>query len=97
MEPGNEVKDDASADSPTSVLEDEGICEEKIKVKMEDDILLPLDAKSGDSSLISRTMSKEEEMLMKERVKEDDAKQVVPQEAPHLNDSQFTKLVELLT
>ena len=65
MEPGNEVKDDASVDSPTSVLEDEGICEEKIKVKMEDDILLPLDAKSGDSSLISRTMSKEEGMLMR--------------------------------
>ena len=86
MEPGNEVKDDASVDSPTSVLEDEGICEEKIKVKMEDDILLPLDAKSGDSSLISRTVSKEE-----------DAEQVVSQEAPHLNDSQFTKLDELLT
>ena len=97
MEPGNEVKDDASVDSPTSVLEDEGICEEQIKVKMEDDILLALDAKSGDSSLISRTMSKEEEMLMKEWVKEEDAKQVVSQEAPHLNDSQFTKLDELLT
>ena len=53
--------------------------------------------KNGDSSLISGTMANEEEMLMKERVKEDDAKQVVPQEAPHLNDSQFTKLVELLT
>ncbi|KAL6346411.1 hypothetical protein AAG906_033207 [Vitis piasezkii] len=97
MVPGNEVKDDASADSPTSVLEDEGICEEKIKVKMEDDILLPLDAKNGDSSLISGTMAKEEEMLMKERVKEEDAEQVVTQEAPHLNDSQFTKLDELLT
>ncbi|WJZ86000.1 hypothetical protein VitviT2T_005503 [Vitis vinifera] len=97
MVPGNEVKDDASADSPTSVLEDEGICEEKIKVKMEDDILHPLDAKNGDSSLISGTMAKEEEMLMKERVKEEDAEQVVTQEAPHLNDSQFTKLDELLT
>ncbi|RVW22645.1 ATP-dependent DNA helicase DDM1 [Vitis vinifera] len=97
MVPGNEVKDDASADSPTSVLEDEGICEEKIKVKMEDDILLPLDAKNGDSSLISGTMAKEEEMLMEERVKEEDAEQVVTQEAPHLNDSQFTKLDELLT
>lgn len=97
MVPGNEVKDDVSADSPTSVLEDEGICEEKIKVKMEDDILLPLDAKNGDSSLISGTMAKEEEMLMKERVKEEDAEEVVTQEAPHLNDSQFTKLDELLT
>ena len=97
MVPGNEVKDDASADSPTSVLEDEGICEEKIKVKMEDDILHPLDAKNGDSSLISGTMAKEEEMLMEERVKEEDAEQVVTQEAPHLNDSQFTKLDELLT
>ena len=74
-----------------------GICEEKIKVKMEDDILHPLDAKNGDSSLISGTMAKEEEMLMKERVKEEDAEQVVTQEAPHLNDSQFTKLDELLT
>ena len=42
-------------------------------------------------------MAKEEEMLMKERVKEEDAKRVVPQEASHLNDSQFTKLDELLT
>ena len=42
-------------------------------------------------------MAKEEQMLMKERVKEEDAEQVVPQEAPHLNDSQFTKLDELLT
>ena len=40
--------------------------------------------KNGDSSLISGTMANEEEMLMKERVKEDDAKQVVPQEAPPL-------------
>ena len=54
--------------------------------EVKDDILLPLDAKSGDSSLISRTVSKEE-----------DAEQVVSQEAPHSNDSQFTKLDELLT
>ena len=65
--------------------------------EVKDDILLPLDAKSGDSSLISKTVSKEEAMLMKERVKEEDAEQVVSQEAPHLNDSQFTKLDELLT
>ena len=52
MVPGNEVKDDASVDSPTSVLEDEGICEEKIKVKMEDDILLPLDAKKMEILLL---------------------------------------------
>ena len=82
MVPGNEVKDDASIDSPTPVLEDEGICEENIKVKMEDDILLPLDAKNGDSSLKSGTMEKEEEMMMKERVKEEDAEQVVSQGPP---------------
>ena len=74
-----------------------GICEAKIIVKMEDEILISLDAKNGDSSLISETMAKEEEILMKERVKEEDTEQVMPQKAPHLNDNQFTKLDELLT
>lgn len=74
-----------------------GICEEKLTIKTESNALLSLNAKNGDSSLISETMEKEEEMLMKERVKKEDTEAVVPQEAPHLNDSQFTKLDELLT
>lgn len=74
-----------------------GTCPEKIKAKMEDDLLLSLDAKNGDSSLISVTMKEEEEMLMKEEQNEKDAEPIAPQKASHFNDNQFTKLDELLT
>ncbi|XAR57893.1 DNA helicase [Bertholletia excelsa] len=91
MAPQNEVKSEASAESPTSVLEDEVKIEEKLE-----EILF--DAKNGDSSLISRSMAEEEEKLLKARIKEEEQERAnEPEEAPHLNDSQFTKLDELLT
>ncbi|KAF8406427.1 hypothetical protein HHK36_008514 [Tetracentron sinense] len=85
----NEMKNDAVADSPTSVLKEEEICE---------DVSLSLDAKNGDSSFISRAMAEEEEKLLVTRVKEEDAeKEKGTEEEPHMNDTQFTKLDELLT
>lgn len=60
---------------------------------MEEEILL--DAKNGDSSLVSRAMAEEEEKLLESRVKEEGENH--PTEAPRLNDTQFTKLDELLT
>ncbi|GMP31755.1 hypothetical protein CsSME_00005835 [Camellia sinensis var. sinensis] len=92
MVPETEVKNEA--ESPTSVLEDEEICDEKAGVKLEEEILL--DAKNGDSSLISKAMAEEEEKLLEARVKEEDDRTNEP-ETPQLNDTQFTKLDELLT
>lgn len=90
-----EVKNDPPAGSPTSVLEDEDSCKEKIGVKLEEDVL---NAKNGDSLLISKAMAEEEEKLLEARVKEEDKERAeAPQEAPHLNDTQFSKLDELLT
>ncbi|KAK6237484.1 hypothetical protein QUC31_002953 [Theobroma cacao] len=86
-------ENDASAESPTSVLEDEEKCEEEI-IKLEEETIL--DAKNGDSSLLSGSMVKEEEKLMEVRLKEE-TKQEEPAEAVHLNDTQFTRLDELLT
>ncbi|KAJ8770709.1 hypothetical protein K2173_021356 [Erythroxylum novogranatense] len=86
-----EMKVDESAGSPTSVLEDEAKCKEKMEVKLEEDIVLA-------SNLISRDMAGEEEKLFEARLKEEEGereKETV--EAPHLNDSQYTKLDELLT
>ncbi|XP_015576220.1 ATP-dependent DNA helicase DDM1 [Ricinus communis] len=90
----SEMKNDASADSPTSVLEDEEKCKEKTVIDLEKDILL--DAKNGDISLLSRAMAEEEEKLLEARVKEEAEQGKEPEEA-HLNDAQFTKLDELLT
>lgn len=54
-------------------------------------------AENGDS-LISRAMAEEEEKLLEARVKEEDEERKMElEEEPHLNDSQFTKLDELLT
>ncbi|XP_058180037.1 ATP-dependent DNA helicase DDM1-like isoform X2 [Rhododendron vialii] len=100
MEPGdmaleNEMKNGApvAVESPTSVLEDEDVSKEEIGFKLEEEILL--DAKNGDSSLVSRAMAEEEEKLLESRVKEEGENH--PTEAPRLNDTQFTKLDELLT
>lgn len=62
---------------------------------MEDEVFLA--AKNGDSSLISRAMADEEEKLLDARVKENEGCENYQDEAPNLNDSQFTKLDELLT
>lgn len=70
-------------------------CEEKTAtVVVEEEILL---AKNGDSSLISEAMAQEEEQLLKIREDEEIAKLAGSGEAPDLNDTQFTKLDELLT
>lgn len=84
-----EEENDASADSPTSVLKDE----EKKVDQLKEEIVL--DDGSIDSTLISKTMAEEETKLFQARVKEE--AKGVPEEAPQLNDSQFTKLDELLT
>ncbi|CAI0420018.1 unnamed protein product [Linum tenue] len=88
-----EMKNDASVDSPTSVLGDEDNCQNNLEAKSEEDTLQ--EGGIGDSSLISKTMKEEEEKLLNYREKEEAKSE--EQEAPHLNDSQFTKLDELLT
>lgn len=71
-------------------------CSEKSVTKLEEETIL--DAKNGDSSLISETMAKEEARLLGARVKEEDAEKInKPDEAAELDDNQFTKLDELLT
>nr|AAP92713.1 Swi2/Snf2-related protein DDM1 [Arabidopsis arenosa] len=85
---------DASGDSPTSVLNEEENCEEKSVTVVEEEILL---AKNGDSSLISEAMAQEEEKLLKIREDEEKANNAGSAVAPDLNESQFTKLDELLT
>ncbi|KAK2975847.1 hypothetical protein RJ640_022864 [Escallonia rubra] len=69
------------------------ICKEKVGVKSEGEELL--DAKNGDSYLISEAMAREEEKLLEARGKEDNLEEI--EEAPQLNEKQFTKLDELLT
>uniref|UniRef100_UPI00383BF73A ATP-dependent DNA helicase DDM1,Lymphoid-specific helicase chimera n=1 Tax=Arabidopsis thaliana TaxID=3702 RepID=UPI00383BF73A len=85
---------DASGDSPTSVLNEEENCEEKSVTVVEEEILL---AKNGDSSLISEAMAQEEEQLLKLREDEEKANNAGSAVAPNLNETQFTKLDELLT
>lgn len=92
----DENKDDGSAESPTSVLEDEDSCMVKMEVKSEEEALP--DAENGDSSLISTAIAEEEENLLEAQIKEEDEeRRKEPQAESQLNDSQFTKLDELLT
>ncbi|XP_022136852.1 ATP-dependent DNA helicase DDM1 [Momordica charantia] len=87
---------DNSAESPTSVLEDEDLCNGENEIKVEEQVIL--EAKNGDSSLISKEMAEEEQKLLEARVKEEEAKKLEDStESPKLNDTQFTKLDELLT
>lgn len=73
-----------------------GNCTEELAPKLEDEILLT--AKNGDSSLILKAMTEEEEKLLDARVKEEDVEQENnSEEPPELDDNQFTKLDELLT
>ncbi|KAL0721668.1 hypothetical protein Bca4012_036267 [Brassica carinata] len=96
MASDGKTEKDGSGDSPTSVLSDEEKCEEDktATVVVEEEILL---AKNGDSSLISEAMAQEEEQLLKIREDEEISKSAGSGEAPDLNDTQFTKLDELLT
>ena len=72
------------------------MCNAKVEVKSEEEILP--DAKNGDSSLISKNIVEEEEKLLEARIKaEEEERKKEPEEEAHLNDTQFTKLDELLT
>lgn len=65
-------------------------------MKLEEEILD--DAKNGDSSLISTAMVDEEKKLLEARAKEEEVElKKEPEESLRLNDTQFTKLDELLT
>lgn len=68
-------------------------CKKEFAVKLDDKVFL--DEKNGDVSLLSESMAKEEESLIKAREKEEEVND--PKEAPDLNDLQFSKLDELLT
>lgn len=83
------VKEEDS--SPNSVID-----HETNKAKIDGDILLSLDAKNEDISLISRTMVKEEVELLETRLKEEEVENVNELPDPHLDDTQFSKLDELL-
>lgn len=68
-------------------------CKIKEEVKLEEVIFV--EAKNGDSSLISKSMAEEEEKLLNSRIKE--VQETVPEEAARLNESQYTRLDDLLT
>lgn len=90
------VKDNTVADSPVSVLENEkDNCKEELAVKLEEEVTF--DPESGDATHIPENMAKEEEILMRARAKEEEEQLNEFKEAPILNDTQFTKLDELLT
>ncbi|XP_074294306.1 ATP-dependent DNA helicase DDM1-like isoform X1 [Silene latifolia] len=96
MAENNGVKADLSIDSPISVLADEDLIKEEAEVKSEDDVLV--DAKNGDSTLISKKMAEEEEKLLEARVQEEQAElENLPKDAAHLDDIKFSKLDDLLT
>ncbi|KAL8128899.1 hypothetical protein V2J09_018054 [Rumex salicifolius] len=63
---------------------------------LDDDMLF--EANNGDSTLVSTDIAAEEEKLMEARVKEEEAGlEKATEEVAHLNDTQFTKLDELLS
>jgi len=68
------------------------VCAPKDEFKLEEELIA--DVKDDGSSLVSKTMAEEEAKLLKARMKEDE---VLCEEAPDLNDTQFNKLDELLT
>ncbi|KAL3346085.1 hypothetical protein AABB24_024836 [Solanum stoloniferum] len=88
-------KDRTVADSPVSVLEDEDTCKEDLAVKLEEEV--SLEPENGDATHIPENMAKEEEILIRARAKEEEEQLNNLKEAPILNDTQFTKLDELLT
>ncbi|GAB4848861.1 ATP-dependent DNA helicase ddm1 [Ancistrocladus abbreviatus] len=96
MAADDEEKTERLSDSPTSVLKDQDVGEPKQEIQLEDEMLLA--GENGDSTIISRAMEEEEQKLLEARVKEEQAEiEKKPEEAPNLNDAQFSKLDELLT
>lgn len=78
-------------------------CEEKIDVKLEksevksEEEILP-DEKNEASLLIPKALTEVEEKLLEDRVKEEEAeKEKAAEQLPNLNNTQITKLDELLT
>lgn len=68
-------------------------CKDNDSVKVEEE-----DAVGNiDDSLVSKPMEEEEEKLQEEQMKEEEQKENEPIPEPHLNDTQFSKLDELLT
>ncbi|KAL8531919.1 hypothetical protein ACS0TY_008503 [Phlomoides rotata] len=86
----SEAKSEPVADSPTSVLEDEDCKSISIQLGVE------AGTENNDYNLVSKTMEDEDSKLQEERLKEEENANE-PKEEPILNDSQFTKLDELLT
>ncbi|KAF7828842.1 ATP-dependent DNA helicase DDM1 [Senna tora] len=81
----NGVRNDEYAGSPILVLEEKKMKEE-VDVKNEEPLLIP------------SSMAEEEENLLEARIKEEEEESKnMPEEAPNLNDTQFSKLEELLT
>lgn len=62
---------------------------------LKDDVVLSLEAKNGDSSLISKAMAEEEEKLQAAIAKEESERDEAQE--PVMNETQFSKLDELLT
>lgn len=62
---------------------------------MEEEVTLG--AENGDAINVPEDMAKEEEILIRARAKEEEEQLNKLKEAPILNDTQFTKLDELLT
>ncbi|XP_028788422.1 ATP-dependent DNA helicase DDM1-like isoform X1 [Neltuma alba] len=81
----NGVKSNGDTKSPTLV--------EKTEMETEE-----VDVKNDEPSFISRSMEEEEKQLLETRIKEEkEESKHEPDEAPKLNESQFSKLDELLT
>lgn len=70
-------------------------CKEDLTVKLEEEVSLY--SENGDATHIPENMAKEEEILIKTRAKEEEEQLNNLKEVPILNDTQFTKLDELLT
>lgn len=70
-------------------------CKEDLTVKLEEEVSLY--SENGDATHIPENMAKEEEILIKARAKEEEEQLNNLKEVPILNDTQFTKLDELLT
>ncbi|OIT08224.1 PREDICTED: ATP-dependent DNA helicase DDM1-like [Nicotiana attenuata] len=87
------ANDKTASDSPVSVLEDEDTCKEEPAVKLEEVVC---DAENEDVTHIPESME-EEEILRKACAKEEEAQLNELKQAPSLNETQFTKLDELLT
>lgn len=68
-------------------------CKDNVSVKVEVEDAVD----NRDDSLVSKTLEEEEEKLQEERLKEEEQKADESIQEPHLNDTQFSKLDELLT